>query len=137
MSRLIAYATSFTLLALLIVGIFYPMKGLVTLSVTAVWILSLIAIPMAFIIICVSSVFDTTKDGETKAKFATFLKACAKRRGVVGKVVGWVDFTAMVVLLGYGGFIFTAVVYVLSTLLMRFASMMARDEAIKNGLAEA
>lgn len=137
MSRLIAYATSFTLLALLIIGIFYPIKGLVTLSVTAIWILSLIAIPMAFIIISVSSVYDSTKDGETKAKLAAFLKACAKRRGVAGKVVGWVDFTAMVVLLGYGGFIFTAVVYVLSSLLMRFAGMMARDEVVKNGLAQA
>ncbi|MDU5837747.1 MAG: hypothetical protein E6Z53_11890 [Pantoea sp.] len=135
MSRVIAYVASLTLLVLLIVGLFYPMKGLVTLSVTAIWILSLLALPIAFIIICVAALYDSVKTEDSKTKLATCLISCAKKRSVIGRFAGWLEFIAMSVLLGYGGFIFTAVVYVLSSLLMRFARSMARDEAVKNGLA--
>ena len=56
------------------------------------------------------------------------LRVVFKHSGVLSKIVGWFRLIAIVMLLAYSGWVFTAVSYALCALFSRFIISVGRDE---------
>ncbi|MBM7346070.1 hypothetical protein [Pantoea coffeiphila] len=135
MIKLASLLISAALLCALAGGVFMPVEGLVTLSVAACWSLTALSIPVSLILICAASMYGPSTDEPLKTSLAKLLVNAAKKRSRIGKFLGRLQFVLTLALLGYAGWIFTAVTYFLASMVMRFAGSMARDAAVKSGLA--
>lgn len=134
MKTVIAYTVSLLLPISMSAGVFYQIEGLVTLAVAINWMLCILAIPIAVIIVVASAMYERSGE-DTKVKLAKLLVDAAKKKTGIARFIGWVTFIAMTCLYAWSGWIVTAIVYVMASLIIKFASSFARDEVVKHNLA--
>jgi|GEM_PF-6958091 len=134
MTTFIAYTITLLMLIGMTAGTHYQIDGLITVCVSISWMLSILVLPVAFAIIAVSLLYEKSS-GESRKKLEKTLVDAAKKKSLIAKAFGWASFIAMTALFAWSGWIVTAVVYVLASLIMKLANSIAKDEAIKQGLA--
>lgn len=134
MKAFTATLISLSLIAALAAGTTLKIDGLVTVSVAVTWVLCLIGLVVAIIMMASASSYSMV-DGKAKEKVGALLTDAAKTKSLARKLFGWTTFMLTVGLLAWSGWVVTAVVYGLSSLIIRLARSMARDEAVKQGLA--
>ena len=126
------------LIALLCAAITRPDSGFVPMAVTAMWLLNLITIGLAIVLFGTCMAAKSTQDGDARDKYLKALReidAKTGTRGSLRKAVSWVQDIAIVCLVAYAGFIFSAIVFCLGWALIRLAQSMVKD-AVKAADAE-
>lgn len=134
MGKLLAYVITLLMMSGMIYGLRYEVDGVVTLIVSINWILCILAIPVALAIIA-SAVLYEKSTGTKRDSYEKALLDAVKKKSILEKAFGWATFIGMTALLSWSGWIVTAVVYVLASVFMRMAKSIAKDEAVKQGLA--
>ena len=67
-------------------------------------------------------------DHEKREKLIGSLEATFKKQGFLRKSLNWINLTIVVCLLAYSGWVFTAVTYVLISLLCKLVISMGREK---------
>lgn len=134
MNSFIAYVLSLSLLVAMGAGILLPMSGLVTVVISITWVICILAIPIAIVTIAASELYESSK-GETRKKIGKLLSDAAKKKNIIARITGWSTFLVMTFMFAWSGWVITAISYVLASLIILFAKSIAKDEAIKQGLA--
>ena len=132
--KLLAYAITILMIAGMAYGLAYEVDGLVTLCVAINWMLCILALPVGFVTICASLLYKNAS-GKQRDVYEKALVDAGKKKCLPDKLFGWATFIGTTVLFAWGGWIVTAIVYVLASLFMRLAKSIAKDEAVKQGLA--
>ncbi|WP_182056521.1 hypothetical protein [Pantoea sp. ME81] len=132
--KLLAYVITILMIAGMAYGLTYQVDGLVTLCVAINWMLCILAIPVGFVTIAAAVLYEKAT-GKQRDIYEKALADAGKKKSLPDKLFGWVTFIGMTVLFAWGGWIVTAIVYVLASVFMRLAKSIAKDEAVKQGLA--
>lgn len=67
-------------------------------------------------------------NAEKKEKLIELLKKAAVKRGIIRRSWNWLCLVLIAGALAYGGWVFTAVVYVITSLICRLCGSIARDK---------
>ncbi|CAM6427997.1 hypothetical protein MOV73_003794 [Raoultella ornithinolytica] len=124
----ISNAISWSLLALLVYAAWTGSEALSRISAVAYWMIIILMVFMSVIV--TFAVFLIKREDSPQKKNAAIesLRVVFKRSGVLSKIVGWFRLIAIVMLLAYSGWVFTAVSYALCALFSRFIISVGRDE---------
>jgi len=134
MKSFLAESYSLAVIDTLVIGVFLQINGLVTLSVTLIWACSLIAVPVAVLMIIASLLYEKSS-GKQKENIEEMLRKSVRKRCWLVKAYGWVKVLATLGLLAWAGWVVTAIVYCLAVLIIMLANSILRDEAIKQDIA--
>ncbi|HCA9890605.1 TPA: hypothetical protein MYK79_002571 [Klebsiella pneumoniae] len=137
-SGFISNVISWSLLALLAYATWTGSDALSRISAVAYWMIIILVVFISTIVTLAA--FLTSREGNPEKKMAAIqnLRVIFKRSGVLSKIVGWLRLIAIVMLLAYAGWVFTAVAYALCALFSRFIIAVGRDEyeKVTSGLQE-
>lgn len=132
--KLLAYAITILMIAGMAYGLTHEVDGLVTLCVAINWMLCILAFPVGFVTISASLLYEKAS-GKQRDIYEKALMDAGKKKSIPDKIFGWATFIGTTVLFAWGGWIVTAILYVLASVFMRLANSIAKDEAVKQGLA--
>lgn len=127
MIKVIGSVFSYGLLALLIYGSLTDTASLVGVAAAAYWVIVILGLLVGILILAVSYVIPGEKDEQKKQKLLTVIQGAVKKRNPFLRGIGWIFFIAITLLLAYSGWVFTAVSYALSVLMVKFMISIARD----------
>ncbi|WP_419058378.1 hypothetical protein [Kluyvera georgiana] len=118
---------SYALLSLLAYSAIIDNQQLIGISVAAYWVVIFLGLFMGALIMVLSVAKDHTRDETAKQKLIELVREATKRRSKVMRGVQWVCLVSITMLLAYSGWVFTAVIYVLVGLIVKFFLSIARD----------
>lgn len=126
MIKIIGSVFSYGLLALLIYGSFTDTAQLVGVAAAAYWVIVILGLLVGILILAVSYVIPGEKDEQKKQKLLTVIQDAVKKRNPILRGISWIFFITIIALLAYSGWVFTAVSYALSALMVKFMLSIAR-----------
>lgn len=118
---------SYALLSLLAYSAIFDNQQLIGISVAAYWVVISLGLFMGALIMVLSVAKDHTRDEAAKQKLIELVREATKRRSKVMRGVQWACLISITMLLAYSGWVFTAVIYVLVGLIVKFFLSIARD----------
>lgn len=127
MIKVITSVVSYGLLALLAYGALSDTASLVGVGVAAYWVIIVLGLLVGTLILVVSYAIPGEKDEQKKQKLLTIVQDSVKKRNPILRGIGWIFFIAITLLLAYSGWVFTAVSYALSALIVKLMLSIARD----------
>lgn len=128
LTSFIGNVISWGLLALLAYSAWAGNEAVSKILAVAYWVIIILAIFIAFIATLAARLISREISLKKKMAAIENLRVIFKRQGVVRKTVNWLSLIAIVMLLAYTGWVFTAVIYAFSSLLSRFIISAGRDE---------
>lgn len=131
----ISNAISWSLLSLLAYAAWTGSDALSRISAVAYWVIIILMVFISIIVTFAAFLISRENNHEKKMAAIQNLRVIFKRSGVLSKIVGWLRLIAIVMLLAYAGWVFTAVSYVLCALFSRFIISVGRDEYEKQTIA--
>lgn len=114
-----------TLLALLW-GVYAGKTSIIGMASVAIWIVILLGIFMVFFTLLIAFGASYLADQKKRQDGLEYLERFSKRRSIAARTWGWVMLITTAILLAYSGWAFTAVCYVMVSLLLRFCAVIAR-----------
>jgi hypothetical protein len=129
-TKAIAHVISNGLLCLLAYASYSGSKSLVSISVAAYWVIMFLGLFIGCLMLVLSVAKDYAKDAETKDKAIGLVGEVTKRKSKLSRTLGWIYLCLIVALLAYSGWVFTAVFYVLVSLIVKLLISFARDNII-------
>jgi hypothetical protein len=126
MVRVSTSVTSYGLLALLIYGSLTDSASLVGVAAAAYWVIMALGMFVSIITLIVSYAITSEKDEQRKQQWLLSIQGTLKKRNPILRSISWIFFIAIIVLLAYSGWVFTAVSYALSVLMIKFMISIAR-----------
>lgn len=133
MKDVLSKLMSLSLLTALSIGVFYQIEGLVSLVVTAYWVIALLALVVAISVLFLSTDYEKIPEKPRKG-LEEWLIHLAKKSGVFSRCYDWIILLAQISLLGLYGCVVTAVFYSLTSFILHIVKAIAREMAIKYGL---
>jgi len=131
----ISNAISWSLLALLVYAAWAGSEALSRISAVAYWMIIILMVFMSVIVTFAAFLIKREDSPKKKTAAIENLRVVFKRSGVLSKIVGWLRLIAIVTLLAYAGWVFTAVSYAICILFSRFIISVGRDEYEKQSIA--
>ncbi|KPU04673.1 MULTISPECIES: hypothetical protein [Enterobacteriaceae] len=131
----ISNAISWSLLSILAYAAWTGSDALSRISAVAYWMIIILMVFISIIVTFAAFLISRENNHEKKMAAIQNLRVIFKRSGVLSKIVGWLRLIAIVMLLAYAGWVFTAVSYALCTLFSRFIISVGRDEYEKQPIA--
>lgn len=128
MKSLIYQAISLVLLATLIFSVLTERESITAIVVSAYWIVIFLAAFVSVAVMLVTTLVTIETNAEKKEKLIELLKNAAVKRGVIRRAWNWLCLVLIAGALAYGGWVFTAVVYVITSLIFRLCGSIARDK---------
>lgn len=126
-TKLVANATDYALLIILMYSVMQGVKSLTGLTVAAYWVIMALAFFLGPLIYFISHAAKNAKDEESRRKALEFVESAVKKKNLLIRFVGCLKLISICCLLAYGGWIFTAVCYALMSLYLRLLISLARD----------
>ncbi|CNJ00201.1 Uncharacterised protein [Yersinia frederiksenii] len=128
MKSLIYQAISLVLLATLIFSVLTERESITAIVVSAYWIVIFLAAFVSVAVMLVTTLVTIETNAEKKEKLIELLKKAAVKRGIIRRSWNWLCLVLIAGALAYGGWVFTAVVYVITSLICRLCGSIARDK---------
>ena len=126
-TKAIVHVISNGLLCLLAYASYTGSKSLVSISVAAYWVIMFLGLFIGCLVLVLSYAKDHAKDDETKGKVVDLVGEVTKRKSKFSRGIHWLYLALIVALLAYSGWVFTAVFYVLVSLIVKLFISIARD----------
>lgn len=120
-------SSSYVVLALLAYGSLAGITSLVGVAAAVYWVIIVLGLLVGVLISIFSYVIPGEKDEQKKQKLITIVQEAVKKRNPILRGISWIFFIAITLLLAYSGWVFTAVSYALSALIVKFLLSIARD----------
>ncbi|QNM20400.1 hypothetical protein CXM81_10230 [Citrobacter freundii] len=131
-TKLMAEIFSVGLVVLLAYSVWEGVTSLTAIAAAAYWIIIALAIFVGLIscigIWAIEKELEVNADPEKREKLIGSLEATFKKQGFLRKSLNWINLTIVVCLLAYSGWVFTAVTYVLISLLCKLVISMGREK---------
>ncbi|HFD7189320.1 TPA: hypothetical protein ACF5TK_000845 [Klebsiella pneumoniae] len=124
----IGNAMSWSLFALLAYATLTGSDALSRISAVVYWMIIILMVFFSIIVTFAAFLISRENNHEKKMAAIQNLRVIFKRSGALIKIVGWLRLIAVVMLLAYAGWVFTAVSYALCALFSRFIISVGRDE---------
>lgn len=128
MKSFIYQVISLTLLAALIFSVLTERESITAIVVSAYWIVIFLAAFVSVAVMLVTTLVTIETNAEKKEKLIELLKKAAVKRGIIRRSWNWLCLVLIAGALAYGGWVFTAVVYVITSLICRLCGSIARDK---------
>ncbi len=132
MKKFIATAISsvvyYGILAAMIFAVITGTPHLLNVAAAAFWVVILRGGFTGVIYLVIAYGLESSKDEKAQQEGIEFLKKLTRRKNLVSRWWGWVCLAASAAILAYGGWVFTAVCYVLTSLFVRLCASLARDK---------
>lgn len=128
MKKFLYHIVSLALLAALLFSVITGSDGIMSVVVSAYWVLLLLAIFVSVIILVITGLAGIERDPIKKTKIIKQLETIAKKSGLITRAYNWLCLVLIVSLLAYGGWVFTAVCYAVIALIFKFCTSIARDK---------
>lgn len=119
---------SLTLLVALIFSVLTERESITAVVVSAYWIAIFLAAFASVAVMLVTALVTMEKNTEKKSKLIELLNKAAVKRGTIRRAWNWLCLVLIAGALAYGGWVFTAVVYVITSLICRLCVSIARDK---------
>ncbi|WP_227719870.1 DNZ54_00345 family protein [Yersinia proxima] len=136
MKSLIYQAISLVLLATLIFSVLTERESITAIVVSAYWIVIFLAAFVSVAVMLVTALVTIETNAEKKEKLIELLKKAAVKRGIIRRSWNWLCLVLIAGALAYGGWVFTAVVYVITSLICRLCGSIVRDKMDELELAK-
>ncbi len=120
-------SSSYVVLALLAYGSLAGITSLVGVAAAVYWVIIILGLLVGVLISIFSYVIPREKDEQKKQKLITIVQEAVKKRNLILRGISWIFFIVITLLLAYSGWVFTAVSYALSALIVKFLLSIARD----------
>jgi len=120
-------SSSYVVLALLAYGSLAGITSLVGVAAAVYWVIIILGLLVGVLISIFSYVIPGEKDEQKKQKLITIVQEAVKKRNPILRGISWIFFIVITLLLAYSGWVFTAVSYALSALIVKFLLSIARD----------
>lgn len=132
MKTFFSQVLSLGLLAALWASILIGINGLITVTVSAYWIVIILGVACGVLVMLLSAQVTITFDPGKKSKMLENLEKAAPKSGNLKRAYNWLVLCLIVVSLAYGGWVFTAVCYAVMGLFVRFCISIGRDTIESN-----
>lgn len=119
------------LLVALVFATFTGQNNILSVAAASFWVVIALGIvlgPLTLILVHGAEQFHNEKSGQEALQA---VKRTTKRKNIVARWWGWFCMVLTIVLLAYNGWVFTAVCYALSSLLVRFCVSISRSRVEK------
>lgn len=126
----------YLLMAVLLFAVFTGANSLLGIVAAAYWVIVVLGMFMGIISLVVMFGIDYSTNEKSRSEGIDLLKRFTERKGAVRRAWGWVCLAVSTALLAYGGWVFTAVTYILASLFVRLCHSLARDKVAKLSEAE-
>ncbi|MGH1594100.1 DNZ54_00345 family protein [Yersinia proxima] len=136
MKSLIYQAISLVLLATLIFSVLTERESITAIVVSAYWIVIFLAAFVSVAVMLVTALVTIETNAEKKEKLIELLKKATVKRGIIRRSWNWLCLVLIAGALAYGGWVFTAVVYVITSLICRLCGSIVRDKMDELELAK-
>lgn len=127
LNKILCYA----LLAALAFGSVTEQSNILNVAAAAFWVVVFLGVVVGIITIFLAHGAEHITDEKSRQSVLESLRKIVRRKNVVARWRGWCRMVATIALLAYGGWVFTAVCYALSSLFVRFCISLARDKVEK------
>ena len=121
----------YALLAALAFGSVTGQSNILNVAATAFWVVVFLGVFGGVLTTFLAHGAEHVTDEKTRQSVLESLRKIVRRKNVVARWWGWCCMVATIALLAYGGWVFTAVCYALSSLFVRFCISLARDKVEK------
>ncbi|MCG0458535.1 hypothetical protein L6R44_20955 [Enterobacter cloacae complex sp. ECC445] len=127
----VAKITFYVLLAVLLFAVMTGASSLLRVVAAAYWVIVLLGAIVGLLALVITFGVEYSKDEKSRREGIEYLKRFAKRKNAIARVWGWFCLVLGASLLAYGGWVFTAVAYVIASLFVRLCCSLARDKVEK------
>lgn len=121
----------YALLAALAFGSVTGQSNILNVAATAFWVVVFLGGVVGIITIFLAHGAEHITDEKSRQSVLESLRKIVRRKNVIARWWGWFCMMATIALLAYGGWVFTAVCYALSSLFVRFCISLARVKVEK------
>lgn len=136
MKSFIHQAISLGLLVTLIFSVLTARGSITAVVVSAYWIVIFLAAFASVAVMLITALVTIETNAGKREKLIELLKKAAVKRGVIRQGWNWLCLVLIAGALAYGGWVFTAVVYVITSLICRLSVSIARDKIDELELAQ-
>lgn len=117
-----------TILLLLVLSALTDNDSLSSIAVSVNWVLVILGWFVTVVVLILSFVLtDKTWKGD-KDGILKILLELTKKKGIIRKTYGWLMFTAVLCLMAYTGWVVSAVIYGITSLMFTLGASIARDK---------
>lgn len=135
-TKIIANVISFSLLSLLAYASYTGSSSLTNLTVAAYWVIMALGLFIGILLLVLSYAKDHAKSEDEKNKVIELIVAATKKKSIIFRFIDWFCLAAIVALLAYSGWVFTAVFYVMVALIVKLLISIARDNVSEQNKPE-
>lgn len=121
----------YALLAALAFGSVTGQSNVMNVAAAAFWVVVSLGVFVGVFTTFLAHGAEQVTDEKTRQSVLESLRKIVRRKNVIARWWGWLCIVVTITLLAYGGWVFTAVCYALSSLFMRFCISLARDKVEK------
>ncbi|EML4892968.1 hypothetical protein RJR06_005323 [Klebsiella oxytoca] len=121
----------YALLAALAFGSATGQSNVLNVAAAAFWVVVFLGVAVGVLTIFLAHGAEHVTDEKTRQSVLESLRKIVRRKNVIARYWGGGCMVATIALLAYGGWVFTAVCYALSSLFVRFCIFLARDKVEK------
>lgn len=123
--------TFYALLAALLFAVTTGAGSLLRVVAAAYWVIVLLGAVVGLLALIITFGVEYSKDDKSRREDIEYLERFAKRKNAIARVWGWFCLVLEASMLAYGGWVFTAVAYVIASLFVRLCCSLARDKVEK------
>ncbi|MFB4699488.1 hypothetical protein ACE3KD_08635 [Enterobacter hormaechei subsp. steigerwaltii] len=128
LSSVFATVIVHTILLLLVLSALTDNDSLSSIAVSVNWVLVVLGWFATLAVVILSFVLtDKTWKGD-KDSILKILLELTKKKGIIRKAYGWLMFTAVLCLMAYTGWVVSAVIYGITSLMFTLGASIARDK---------
>lgn len=121
----------YALFAALAFGSVTGKSNVLNMSAAAFWIVILLGIVVGILTSFLAYGVEHVADEKTRQSILESLRKIVRRKSAIARLWGWLCMVATIALLAYGGWVFTAVCYAITSLFVRLCISLARDKVEK------
>ncbi|CNL92937.1 hypothetical protein [Yersinia aleksiciae] len=136
MKSFIYQTISLGLLVTLIFSVLTGQESITAIAVSAYWIVIFLAAFVSVAVMLTTALVTIETNAGKREKLIELLNKVAVKRGVIRRGWNWLCLILIAGALAYGGWVFTAVVYVIASLICRLSVSIARDKIDELELAQ-
>lgn len=128
---IITEVINYGLIASLILAVITDNHSILNITAATFWIIILLGCFFGPAHVVVAYGIEYTKDEKARADGIAALTRFTKRKNIVRRAWGWLCLAVVTALLAYGGWVFTAVCYVLASLFVQLCASLSRSKLSK------
>ncbi|EPS1980447.1 hypothetical protein ACVCDR_005414 [Klebsiella pneumoniae] len=121
----------YALFAGLAFGSVTSQSNILNIAAAAFWVVILLGCVIGVFTTSLAYAVEKVTDEKSRQSALESLRKIVRRKNVIARWWGWLCTVAIIALLAYSGWVFTAVCYALSSLFVRLCISLARDKVEK------